>query len=110
MYHPECQVLEPDAPVPEEAALTPIYPSTEGLHQASWRSLTEEALRHLGTNTLRELLPAGLMRTAVRWQRHYVTCTGHRPTRPWPSCWPEPTPTSNASLPRNCWRTTWDCC
>ena len=64
MYHPECQVLEADEPAPDEAALTPIYPSTEGLHQASWRSLTEQALRHLGTNTLRELLPAGLLRGA----------------------------------------------
>jgi ATP-dependent DNA helicase RecG len=64
MYHPECQVLEADESAPDEAALTPIYPSTDGLHQASWRSLTEQALRHLGSNTLRELLPPGLLRGA----------------------------------------------
>jgi ATP-dependent DNA helicase RecG len=64
MYHPECQLLDADEPAPDAAALTPIYPSTEGLHQASWRSLTEQALRHLGSNTLRELLPAGLLRGA----------------------------------------------
>jgi len=65
MYHPECQLVEPGQSVPEAATLTPVYPSTEGLHQASWRSLTQEALRMLGAGMLPELLPAGLLRSTV---------------------------------------------
>jgi ATP-dependent DNA helicase RecG len=77
MYHPECQFPERSESTPQEAALTPVYPSTEGLHQASWRSLTQEALRHLGTNTLRELLPPGLVPRDVPLASalHYL----HRP-------------------------------
>jgi ATP-dependent DNA helicase RecG len=65
MYHPECQVLDRDETKPADTALTPVYPSTEGLHQSSWRSLTELALRHLDSGSLHELLPAGLVRTGV---------------------------------------------
>ena len=44
MIHPECQLIDPDDPVPVAAALTPIYPTTEGLHQARLRKLTDQAL------------------------------------------------------------------
>jgi ATP-dependent DNA helicase RecG len=42
--------------------LTPIYPSTEGLGQASWVSLTDQALQQMndGSLSLEELLPDDL--------------------------------------------------
>ncbi len=42
--------------------LTPVYPSTEGLGQASWISLTDQALQrmHDGSLQLEELLPDDL--------------------------------------------------
>jgi len=51
---------------PEDEALserlTPIYPSTEGLGQSSWITLTDQALQQLGTGELEleELLPDDL--------------------------------------------------
>jgi ATP-dependent DNA helicase RecG len=43
--------------------LSPVYPSTEGLQQASWLRLTDQALDLLnnGKLQLEELLPAGLL-------------------------------------------------
>jgi len=60
LYHPEYQVLKEDQHGAMDTCLTPIYPSTEGLHQASWRSLTEHALVLLDRGDLRELLPSQL--------------------------------------------------
>ncbi len=63
MVHPEYQHrgLE-DAP-PLEAALTPIYPTTEGLQQSSWRSLTDQALVLLEQDDglLEEWLPSEVL-------------------------------------------------
>jgi ATP-dependent DNA helicase RecG len=42
MYHPEYMVLN-DEPTPLEEFLTPVYPSTEGLHQTRMRSLMTQA-------------------------------------------------------------------
>ncbi|MCC7123169.1 MAG: ATP-dependent DNA helicase RecG [Gammaproteobacteria bacterium] len=50
MVHPEVQVIDdarPDA-TPLDGALTPIYPTTDGLHQARLRKLTTAALDALG--------------------------------------------------------------
>ena len=62
MVHPEFRRVDSDEPVAVEESLTPIYPSTEGIHQLSWRNLTEQALLHLqaGRLPLPELLPAAL--------------------------------------------------
>ncbi|WP_111415170.1 ATP-dependent DNA helicase RecG [Billgrantia lactosivorans] len=46
IYHPEYRLLSTDAP-PVEDHLTPIYPTTEGLHQARLRALIEQALARL---------------------------------------------------------------
>jgi ATP-dependent DNA helicase RecG len=64
LVHPEYNRLgEAEAP-PAETALTPIYPTTEGMHQLTWRDLTEQALALLaaGRAGLSELLPAELLR------------------------------------------------
>jgi ATP-dependent DNA helicase RecG len=60
LIHPEVQRLQGDAAGAVEQALTPIYPTTEGLHQLSWRELTSNALALLDDGGLDELLPAAL--------------------------------------------------
>jgi ATP-dependent DNA helicase RecG len=60
MIHPEYKYLQNDeAAVEVEQALTPIYPTTEGLHQLTMRQLSEQALNLLrqGKLKLTELLP-----------------------------------------------------
>ena len=61
MYHPEYQLLDQPGATPVECSLTPVYPSTEGLHQGTWRSLSGQALERLGSNSLPELVPPGLL-------------------------------------------------
>ncbi len=58
IVHPEVQHIDADMEAPVEQALTPIYPTTEGLHQLSWRELTANALVLLDDGGLDELLPA----------------------------------------------------
>ena len=60
IMHPEYKLLDGDAPLETEATLTPVYPTTEGLRQASLRNLTDQALQLLKENGVRELLPDGL--------------------------------------------------
>lgn len=43
MVHPEYQ-LDVQEALPTESALTPVYPSTEGVHQKQWRSMQAQAL------------------------------------------------------------------
>lgn len=61
MIHPEYKFIpDEDELVPVEEALTPIYPTTDGLHQLSLRQLSEQALQLMqqGELSLQELLPA----------------------------------------------------
>lgn len=53
MVHPDYQHLDPDNPPAADTQLTPIYPSTDGLHQNLLRKLTRQALRF----PLADLLP-----------------------------------------------------
>jgi ATP-dependent DNA helicase RecG len=53
MVHPRCQPVQPDTPLPDR--LTPVYPTTAGLGQASLRKLVGRALSALD---LAETLPA----------------------------------------------------
>ncbi len=57
IYHPEYRIVDGDAPLPVEATLTPIYPTTEGLQQPSWRKLIASALDQLSTDSLVDYLP-----------------------------------------------------
>ncbi|QSX40647.1 ATP-dependent DNA helicase RecG [Shewanella cyperi] len=60
IIHPEYKLTAPgEAPALSET-LTPIYPTTEGLKQASWLRLTEQALEMLEEGGLQELLPTTL--------------------------------------------------
>ncbi len=56
MVHPEYQVIANDKIVPVDAELTPIYPTTEGLHQLSFRKLIKQALALLDDKSLPELV------------------------------------------------------
>ena len=60
MVHPSYQLLNPNQPTPLEDTLTPIYPVTEGLGQASIIKLISQALEQLNEQPLPELLPAPL--------------------------------------------------
>jgi ATP-dependent DNA helicase RecG len=62
MIHPEYRLApaEPADP-PPAPRLTPVYPSTEGLQQASWRGLAERALGLLDASPPAELLPGEVL-------------------------------------------------
>lgn len=47
MLHPEYRVIQADNEPLLQETLTPVYPTTEGLKQASWRQLTSQALVEL---------------------------------------------------------------
>ena len=56
MVHPEYRLLSAPTAGQTEDALTPVYPSTEGLGQRKWRDLTSQALVMCGQD-IPELLP-----------------------------------------------------
>jgi ATP-dependent DNA helicase RecG len=62
MIHPEVQYRTDDLPTGTavDAPLTPIYPSTEGMQQITWRGLTDQALALLTAHpgSLADLVPA----------------------------------------------------
>ena len=53
MVHPEYKRIESDAPLAVEETLTPIYSTTEGVHQLTLRNLTRQALERLQNDQLR---------------------------------------------------------
>jgi len=57
IVHPEYDVVKEGATLSVDAELTPIYPTTEGLHQLSFRKLMVQALACLDKESLPELLP-----------------------------------------------------
>ncbi|PTS77972.1 ATP-dependent DNA helicase RecG [Aeromonas sp. HMWF036] len=60
MAHPEYKLLGEEQVGQTEEALTPVYPTTEGLRQLTLRNLTDQALAQLDLYGVEELLPAGL--------------------------------------------------
>ena len=68
MVHPEYRLVGPDTEPPSEV-LTPVYPTTEGLHQQRLRSLAAQALSVLEqaplTDYLADRLPADSPHLAV---------------------------------------------
>jgi ATP-dependent DNA helicase RecG len=47
MIHPEYRRLDSAQPVAVDEVLTPVYPTTDGLSQHTWQSLTKQALNYL---------------------------------------------------------------
>ncbi|MDO9959162.1 ATP-dependent DNA helicase RecG [Glaesserella parasuis] len=57
IHHPEYQIIRGNQPLELAETLTPIYPTTEGLKQASLRKLTDQALALLERVQVAESLP-----------------------------------------------------
>ncbi|MAZ77342.1 MAG: ATP-dependent DNA helicase RecG, partial [Legionellaceae bacterium] len=78
--HPEYRFIQKNEPVAVEQSLTPIYPTTEGLHQLSWRKLTDQALVLLQHEmSVQELLPASLLAKYELADLKSALCYVHRP-------------------------------
>ncbi len=74
LVHPEYQGI--NATIPElPGTLTPQYPSTEGLHQTSWRKLTLQALDLMQKYPPAELLPPKTAKGELAAALHYL----HKP-------------------------------
>ena len=56
MVHPEYEVFNGDTEIAVEEQLTPVYPTTEGVHQIGIRKLAQQALDHYLEN-IAEWLP-----------------------------------------------------
>jgi ATP-dependent DNA helicase RecG len=57
LYHPEYRQLEENSSSGVEESLTPIYPSSAGIGQNTWRKLCPQALAVLHQSALPDLLP-----------------------------------------------------
>ncbi len=63
LVHPEYQRIDADQPLALERSLTPVYPTTEGVHQLTLRGLMQQALAWLQREPegLKEWLPRSLL-------------------------------------------------
>ena len=61
MVHPELTAVDSQAAAPLLDSLTPVYPTTEGLHQASFRQMQRQAVELLEKHPIENLLPKPLM-------------------------------------------------
>ena len=57
MIHPETELIDVDNPSPLAATLTPIYPTTEGLHQLTLKRILGQVVDKLQSDGLAETLP-----------------------------------------------------
>ena len=57
MAHPEYQIINPNNPAPLDNTLTPVYPTTEGVHQKSIRNALLQVLGIIKQQPLTETLP-----------------------------------------------------
>ena len=57
LVHPETEVFDVDDPPPLPQTLTPIYPTTEGLHQLSIKRILAQVLDKLEAEGVAETLP-----------------------------------------------------
>jgi ATP-dependent DNA helicase RecG len=77
MMHPEYKAIKQGVTQTVSDVLTPVYPTTDGLRQASLRQLTEQALKYLEKGALAELLPEGLYPTQISLKDALILV--HRP-------------------------------
>lgn len=63
MIHPEYRQMNEDSEMIMEESLTPVYPTTEGMHQMTWRDLTSQALLKLEAEqlALHDLMPEEIL-------------------------------------------------
>ncbi len=57
MYHPEYRLVDEQQSTPVEESLTPIYPGSAGVSQATWRKLCRQAVELLARAAPADLLP-----------------------------------------------------
>ena len=57
MVHPEYQIIDERSPAPLDTHLSPVYPTTEGLHQIGIRKILQQVLDRLKKQPLPETLP-----------------------------------------------------
>jgi ATP-dependent DNA helicase RecG len=60
MAHPEYKIIQDASIEGMEDTLTPVYPTTEGVHQLTLRNLTQQALAQLDKGALIDYLPEKL--------------------------------------------------
>ncbi|MCP4956152.1 MAG: ATP-dependent DNA helicase RecG [Photobacterium aquimaris] len=60
IIHPDYRLFSEPTELSVEETLTPVYPTTDGLRQATLRNLTDQALALLAKSAVTELLPTGL--------------------------------------------------
>ncbi|MBV2130600.1 ATP-dependent DNA helicase RecG [Arsukibacterium indicum] len=77
MLHPEYRVQQDEQLHQVAETLTPVYPTTEGIKQASWRKLTDTALEYLSRYAPAEYLPATLLSSP--WSLAEALIYIHRP-------------------------------
>ncbi|MES4615190.1 MAG: ATP-dependent DNA helicase RecG [Ewingella sp.] len=65
IIHPEYRIQGENSEVVLQESLTPVYPTTEGIRQATLRKLTDQALELLDTVPIAELLPDELSGTLI---------------------------------------------
>ncbi len=80
MVHPEYRVVaEGEDALQMEDALTPVYPTTEGLHQISLRKLTDQALALLNDALLEDYLVGVDRNDPNNWSLAEAILFVHRP-------------------------------
>ncbi|MCF6253762.1 MAG: ATP-dependent DNA helicase RecG [Thiomicrorhabdus sp.] len=79
IVHPSYDFITPDKPLPLDTTLTPIYPTTEGLGQASILKLIKQAMVLLKQSPLDELLPQVLLNQLQLPLLNQALLTLHQP-------------------------------
>jgi ATP-dependent DNA helicase RecG len=106
MIHPEYRV-QGDLSTPElQETLTPVYPTTEGIKQATLRKLTDQALELLDTCAITELLPPELAQGMMSLPEALRTLHRPPPTLQLSDLESGKHPRSSVLFLRNCWRIT----
>lgn len=77
IVHPDYKFHSPNQKADTEETLTPVYPTTDGLRQATLRNLTDQALALLDKAAVQELLPSGLYNHQITLAQALHTI--HRP-------------------------------
>ncbi|NOY62219.1 MAG: ATP-dependent DNA helicase RecG [Gammaproteobacteria bacterium] len=79
MIHPEVRPVDGQELPELDDALTPVYPTTEGLHQTRLRALTDQALQHLQQYGLHDWLPQSVLSERGMPTLHDALSYVHRP-------------------------------
>lgn len=83
MVHPEYRIVSAGAADPRAGTLTPVYPTTDGMHQTTWRNLIGQGLDWLerDRSALSELLPPAVVSRQVLPSLAESLLLLHRPPR-----------------------------